>query len=43
MADPREPLPAGREETARTPLGDSIEEREKAKKRELEARGELLR
>jgi hypothetical protein len=43
MVDPREPLPETRDEVARTPLGDSLEDREDARKRELRARGELLR
>jgi hypothetical protein len=43
MADPREPMPATRGEVARTPLGDSLEERDGARKRELKARGELLK
>jgi hypothetical protein len=43
MADPREPLPETRDQVARTPLGDSVEERDKARKRELKAKGELLR
>ncbi len=43
MADPREPIPATREEIARTPVGESMEERENNRKRELRARGELLK
>ena len=43
MADPREPLPESREEVARTPFGDTIVARDEARKRELKARGELLK
>lgn len=43
MADPREPLPETREAVARTPLGDTLEARDGARKRELKARGELLK
>jgi hypothetical protein len=43
MADPRKSLPDTQGEVARTPLGDNLEEREDARKRELRARGELLR
>lgn len=43
MADPRSPLPRDRDEAARTQLGSTVEEREDARRRELRARGELLR
>ena len=43
MADPREPIPEVRGEVARTPLGDSIDERKDAREKQLKARGELLR
>ena len=43
MADPREPLPEVRREVARTPLGDSLDERKDAREKQLKARGELLR
>jgi hypothetical protein len=43
MADPREPIPATREEIAQTPVGGTMEERENNRKRELRPRGELLK
>ncbi|UCC93150.1 MAG: hypothetical protein JSW25_00280 [Thermoplasmata archaeon] len=43
LADPREPMPETRDQVARTPLADTLEDRDKAKEKELRARGELLR
>jgi hypothetical protein len=43
MEDPRTPLPGTRDEVTRTPLEDDIEEREGRRKRQLRARGELLK
>ena len=43
MADPRAPLPRTKEEASRTRLGDDLEDDERARRRDLRARGELLK
>ncbi|NIT76889.1 MAG: hypothetical protein GWN12_06935, partial [Thermoplasmata archaeon] len=43
MEDPRDPLPETKEDAARTRLGDDLDENDRARKRELRARGELLK
>ncbi len=43
LEDPKGPVDMGGKETATTPLGASVEEQKEIRKRELKARGELLR
>jgi len=43
LKDPKSPVDMGERETATTPLGASMEEQKEIRKRELKARGELLK
>lgn len=43
MEDPRAQLPETKEDVARTRLGDDLDDNERARKRQLRARGELLK
>jgi hypothetical protein len=43
LEDPKSPVDMGGKETATTPLGSSMEEKQKIRKRDLKAQGELLK